>query len=69
MVHSIYETVFCLFTPVLMDACFFQPGGAVNTAAMNTSIEVSPSVPVLILWGTYLGVEMLDHTVVLQLTF
>ena len=40
-----------------------------NNAAMNTSIQVSISVPVLILWGTYLGVEMLDHTVVLHLTF
>ena len=40
-----------------------------SNAEINTDIEISPSVPVSIILGIYLGVELQDHMLIACLTF
>ena len=41
----------------------------VNGATVNTRVHVFPQVAIFVLLGIYLEVELLDHMVILCLTF
>lgn len=45
-----------------------SPGIGLPVTAMNTGVQESESV-LSFLWGMYLEVELLDHMVILYLTF
>ena len=46
----------------------FLPWGIVNNVAINTGVQIPESL-LSVLWGICLGIKLLDHMIILGLTF
>ena len=66
MLTFIY-TIFCLSVDLLMDMSCFHFLAIVNNAAMNDKYLFKSLLSILL--SMYLGVELLDHMVILCLSF